>query len=158
MFQFEYLNKQKMPSQRRFLKEFGHFLSQLPEGYSYAVESRNPNYLNRAYFEFLNEHKASHVFIQGYYMPSVTEIYAKFRDYIRGTTVIRLHGYDRDDMEKAAGGVWNRIVEPKDAELDAILEMVRDLQKRKVNIFINVNNHYEGSAPLTINKIVERLG
>ena len=31
--------------------------------------------------------------------------------------------------------------------------MVRDLRQHNHDIFINVNNHYEGSAPGTIGKI-----
>jgi uncharacterized protein YecE (DUF72 family) len=157
MFQFEYLNKQKMASQRAFLKALDIFLSTLPGDFTFAVESRNPNYLNRAYFDFLHDHKAAPVFIQGYYMPSIVSLYEKFADSIRGTAVIRLHGYDRDEMEKATGEKWNAIVAPKDEELSAVAKMIRDLIKRNVNVYLNVNNHFEGSAPLTIEKMVKLL-
>ncbi len=158
MFQFEYLNKLKMPSQRHFLKVLGIFLSTLPDGYSFAVELRNPNYMNRAWFDFLNEYKAAHVFLQGYYMPPITDIYTRFRDSIKGTAVIRLHGSDRDGMEKITGDRWDRMVAPKDRELPGVAEMIRDLLKRNVNVYLNVNNHYEGSSPLTIEKLVKLLG
>jgi hypothetical protein len=35
--------------------------------------------------------------------------------------------------------------------------MIKDLQKRKVDTYANVNNHFEGSAPLTIQKIRKLL-
>jgi hypothetical protein len=35
--------------------------------------------------------------------------------------------------------------------------MMKDLIIKKVRLFVNVNNHYEGSAPLTIARIVSRL-
>jgi len=158
MFQFEYLNKQKMASQTQFLKALDIFLSSLPDGFTFTVEPRNPNYLNRAYFDFLNEHRAAHVFIQGYYMPPIVGLYERFADSIRGTAVIRLHGPDRGEMERAADGDWSRIIAPKDDELTNVAKMIRDLVKRSVNVYINVNNHFEGSAPLTIQKLAKLLG
>lgn len=31
--------------------------------------------------------------------------------------------------------------------------MVKDMVRRKVKVTINVNNHFEGSAPLTIDRL-----
>jgi uncharacterized protein YecE (DUF72 family) len=157
MFQFEYLNRQKMASQGEFLKRFGEFIDRCPGGYNYAVETRNPNYLNERYFEFLNSHGLYHVFVQGYYMPPIKNIYDKFSQYIRDTAVIRLMGSDRKGIEKLAGNKWGQIVDPRDEELPDIVEIIKALEERKVDVYLNVNNHYEGSAPLTIKKIQEML-
>jgi len=35
--------------------------------------------------------------------------------------------------------------------------MIADLLNNGVDVFLNVNNHYEGSAPLTIRRFAERL-
>jgi uncharacterized protein YecE (DUF72 family) len=67
--------------------------------------------------------------------------------------VIRLLGPDRKGIEKQTGKRWNQIVAPRDEELAAIVEMVEDLLERGVNVYLNINNHYEGSAPLTIERI-----
>jgi len=158
MLQFEYLNKQKMNSQNDFLFKLDSFLERLNDVQHLALEIRNPNYLNENYFNFLLEKKVQNVFLQGYYMPPVYEIYEKYRDLISGGTIIRLHGPDRKGIEKKTGGDWNKIVEPKDGELDKIVEMIRDLLSREVDVYLNVNNHYEGSAPLTITKIKKLLG
>ena len=45
MFQFEYLNKQKMSGLHEFIERFEAFLEQLNHKYLYGVEIRNPNYL-----------------------------------------------------------------------------------------------------------------
>jgi hypothetical protein len=66
---------------------------------------------------------------------------------------MRLHGGGREEIELETKGVWNAIVEPKDKELAGIADMIRDLENRKINAFINVNNHYEGSSPLTISRL-----
>jgi uncharacterized protein YecE (DUF72 family) len=45
MFQFEYLGRQKMPSQGQFEDRFGAFVAGLPAGVQYALEIRNPQLL-----------------------------------------------------------------------------------------------------------------
>jgi uncharacterized protein YecE (DUF72 family) len=155
MFQFEYLNRQKMPSQKEFLRRFSDFLSGLPKGLTLALETRNPNYLNHALFEFLENRQIACVLLQGYYMPSILEVIEKHRDFFlrQKLVVLRLHGPDRENMEKAAGKQWNRIVSSKQNELPPIVSFIRELLAQGVDVFVNVNNHYEGSAPLTIQTI-----
>lgn len=158
MFQFGYLNKKMMLSQAEFLDRLGAFVSQLPTGYSWCIESRNPNYLNDAYFAFLREHNLAYVFLQGYYMPPVFGIYEKCADRLTDNVVIRLHGPDRDGMEERADNVWSKIIEQRDADLDALTLMVQGLRLKRRNVWLFVNNHFEGSAPLTIERIQDRLG
>ncbi len=158
MFQFEYLNRQKMASQGEFLQRFGEFISHCPQDLPYAVEIRNPNYLNPRYFEFLNQARLHHVFVQGYYMPPVIQVFRNHADFFKEMAVIRLMGSDRKGIEKLAGNKWGKIVDPRDNELPDIVTVVRELEQRGVKVFVNVNNHYEGSAPLTIRKIKEILG
>jgi len=153
MFQFEYLNKQKMSSQGEFQERFAAFIEQVDSNYDYLIEIRNPNYLNQNYFRFLNTIGLGHVFLQGYYMPSITDLYQKYSENIQDLTVIRLHGPDRSDIEKKSKGNWNRIFESKAKEMEKIAEMVTDLLERKVDIYVNMNNHYEGSAPLSIQRL-----
>jgi uncharacterized protein YecE (DUF72 family) len=153
MFQFEYLNKQKMPSQKEFQERFSTFLGEIDRDYQYGVEIRNPNYLNENYFRFLQNNGVGHVFLQGYYMPPVAGIYRKFKSLLNSPVVIRLHGPDRSDIEKKSGGNWDKILEPKDKELQDIAEIVRDLLDRKMDVYVNMNNHYEGSAPLSIKRL-----
>jgi uncharacterized protein YecE (DUF72 family) len=47
-------------------------------------------------------------------------------------------------------------VAPKDDELARLLEMMRDMRGRGMTVYLNINNHYEGSAPLTIERLRER--
>lgn len=158
MLQFEYLNKLKMPAQSLFLDRLGEFLSACPKELQIGVESRNPNYLNRDYFDLLAERGAHHVFLQGYYMPPVWEVAEKEGDRGRGVTVIRLHGPDRKGMEERSGEIWNRVIEARDEDLHSVAALTRALLSRGVDVFLNVNNHFEGSAPLTIERIREMLG
>lgn len=153
MFQFEYLNKIKMASQSEFLSRILNFISNCDGSYIYAIESRNPNYLNRTYFQFLNEHNLGHVFLEGYYMPPMVDIYAKYAHLLKSPIIIRLHGPSRTDIETKSQGIWNRILEPKDQELARITKIIEEMHAKNLDVYVNVNNHYEGSAPLTIEKI-----
>ena len=157
MFQFEYLNKKKMKSQFEFQIHAAGFIQKLPKNFFYAVEIRNPNYLNENYFNFLEENNLTHVFLEGYYMPPITEVFKKYRNLIKDRVVIRLHGPDRKGMEEKSGGIWNKILEPKNSDLSKIADMLDELLSREVDIYLYVNNHYEGSAPLTIEKIKKMI-
>lgn len=157
MFQFEYLNKQKMPSMNLFMEQLSDFFDRAPAGYSYALEPRNPQIFTKDYFEFIRERELSQVFIQGYYMPDITGIYRDHRDLISGSVVIRLHGYTRNEIEKKTGKIYNQIVAPMDEELPGVIEMIQDLRSQGIQVYLNVNNHYEGSAPLSIEKIKQLL-
>jgi uncharacterized protein YecE (DUF72 family) len=159
IFQFEYLNKQKMNSLSEFQLKFSEFYKGLnKKAPSMGIEIRNPNYLNEKYFKFLSELNLAPVFLEGYYMPPIVEIYSKFKKHINNIAVIRLHGPDRKGIEKIANENWNQIYINRDAEIKSIVEMIKELQNNEVDLFINVNNHFEGSAPLTIEKIKKNIG
>lgn len=158
MFQFEYLNKQKMSSQIEFQDKFSSFISKCSDEFNYGIEIRNPNYLNQTYFDFLKDDGLAHVFLQGYYMPDIFELFQKFEKSIKKQTVIRLHGPDRKGIEERSGSDWSKRIEPNESELKKVVEMIQTLQKKKVDLFVNVNNHFEGSAPLTIKRIEELMG
>jgi uncharacterized protein YecE (DUF72 family) len=158
IFQFEYLNKQKMKSLSEFQFIFAEFCKQLDKKIPpVGIEIRNPNYLNEKYFSFLAELKIVPVFLEGYYMPPITEVYNKFKKHINQLAVIRLHGPDRKGIEKIANDNWNQIYINRDKEISSIVKMIKELQNNEVDLFVNVNNHFEGSAPLTIEKIKKLL-
>lgn len=153
MFQFEYLNKQKMTSQNEFIDQFTTFIQKCDPGFNYGIEIRNPYYLNKKYFDFLQQNKLGHVFCQGYYMPDIAQVYGHHWPMITTTTAIRLIGPDRSDIEEKSEGQWDKIYEAKDDEISRITKIIEELEAKNLDIYVNVNNHYEGSAPLTIEKI-----
>ncbi|MFA6979615.1 MAG: DUF72 domain-containing protein [Ignavibacteriaceae bacterium] len=153
MFQFEYLNKQKMSGLEELLDKLEPFVESLDKRYTFGIEIRNPNYLKAPFFEFLERNGLAMVFLQGYYMPPIRDVFKEFQSHIKSTAVIRLHGPDRSGIEQKTNSIWNKIVEPKDKELNQIVEVINTFQQKEIDLFVNVNNHYEGSAPLTIKKI-----
>ncbi len=157
MFQFEYLNKQKMPSLPAFIDILGAFFDRAPKGYHYAVEIRNPNYLKPEFFSSLKEKQVTCVLLEGDYMPAISEV-AEKSDVVTGDAlVIRLHGPDRSKIEKRTKGIWNEIVEPRDKSLNSAAGIIKAALAKETDVYVNVNNHYEGCAPLTIQRMVECL-
>jgi len=86
-------------------------------------------------------------------MPDITETYTKNWPLIKSVSAIRLHGPNRSDIEVKSKGLWNKIIEPKDDELSRISKIIEEIHSKNLDVYVNVNNHYEGSAPLTIEKI-----
>ena len=157
MFQFEYLNKKKMPSMNLFYDKLHEFISRAPKGYRYAVEIRNPNYLSPVFFKFLEENGLGYVYLEGYYMPHIGDVFAKFQPATTDFCIIRLHGGDRMEIESATGGLWDRVISPKPEGLKAAAQIVRANRKRKMLTYVNLNNHFEGSAPLTAGRFLKLI-
>ena len=157
MLQFGYLNRLMVESQGVFLERLASFAEALPRDLDWFVEPRNPQWLNGAYFGLLRQLDLGHVFQQGYYMPPVSRVYGQHAEKLSDRAVIRLHGPDREAMDERAGKDWSRIVEPRDGEINALAVVLGDLRRRGKKAWIFANNHYEGCAPLTIQRIKERL-
>ncbi len=153
MFQFEYLNKQKMSSQAEFVDRLEAFFESIEKTYPCAFEIRNPNYLNKNYFDFIERSNSAHVLLQGYFMPSIEEVFKKYHEVIGAPVIIRLHGPDRKKIEALTGKDWSKIVLPKDEKLSVLPSVINYFSEREIDVYVNVNNHFEGSAPLTIDKI-----
>lgn len=155
--EFEYLNKQKMSGAAEFLKALERFVDALEaKGLKNAlplgVECRNANYLTRDYFKALRDFGVAHVFSEKQYLPHIYELYDKNSDLVGERTAIRLLGGDRKEIEAKTKGVWNTIIEPK-KDLPEIAAMLRDLSEGSRLVKAYFNNHYEGSAPLSIERI-----
>jgi uncharacterized protein YecE (DUF72 family) len=157
MFQFEYLNKQKMTGLPEFLDRFGSFLDSLPSGFQYAIETRNPNYLKKEFFLFLKEKKLSNVFLEGYYMPPIKDVYHQFHSLLISPVIFRLHGSGREDIEKISWRKWNRRYISREKDLEDFSLIFKRLLEKDIEVYVNVNNHYEGSAPLTIQRLKDKI-
>ena len=92
-------------------------------------------------------------------MPPLAKLYGEHRRLLGEfpEIVIRLMGADRQAIERAAGKTWNQIVEPHDDELATVAGILTELRSGGDTPFLFINNHYEGSAPLTIERLRERL-
>jgi uncharacterized protein YecE (DUF72 family) len=155
LFQFEYLNREKLPGGLdTWLNSLQQFAESCESPVPVCLEPRNPQFLKEPYFKRLAEMSWGHVFNQGYYLPDIVDVYRKAYKLLKGTQVVRLLGPDREGIEKRTGKIWDQRSEPRDEELAIISRMVRHmLRDQGLDLYLNVNNHYEGSAPHTIRNL-----
>ena len=66
-------------------------------------------------------------------------------------------GWPEREIEERTKNISDTIIDPRDDELLRLKNVVNDLRERQHQVFVNVNNHYEGSAPRTIEKIKSLL-
>jgi len=157
MFQFEYLNRQKMPSLKVFIEKLSEFFEHVPKEFEYAVEIRNPNFLKQNFFKFLKDINVSPILLEGYYMPAISKVTEELDISSDRSLIIRLMGPDRQKIEKLTGEKWDRIVAPKDESLSSVAHVVEQNVGQGRQVIVNVNNHYEGCAVLTIERLVNML-
>lgn len=154
--EFEYLNKQKMPNRKTFISKLDAFLVSIPRDIPIALEPRNGPYLDADWFWFLQDNNVIHVFSEKLYMPPITDLYEKYSSLLGDTVIIRLLGGDRGKIEEQTSERWDKIVDPK-PQLPAIARMISDLDRQGKAVHVDVNNHFEGSAPLTIERLKSLL-
>jgi hypothetical protein len=128
-----------------------------PAGCRLAVETRNPNDLSQESFDLLGEHRLGCVFKKGYRTPPIGSVFSRCDSVTTDYAVIRLHGGDRQEVEERTSSVWNAVVDRRLEGLAAAARIVPENARREIMSFVNVNNHYERSAPLTIGWFCEVL-
>lgn len=152
-FQFEYLNNTRKSSSIEFLIKLYEFFTTLTNLVPpIAVELKNPHYLNSTYFKLLRILDISNVFLQNRLMPHIIDVYDKYKIYIKGKTIISLHSSDGYGIKNMSNSYFDR-----DEELKNIIKMIKELQNRGVKVYLNINDQYEGCAPLTFEKINKLL-
>jgi uncharacterized protein YecE (DUF72 family) len=150
--EFEYLNKKKMPGQAAFMDQLGAFIAAVPKRIPLAIECRNGPWLNKEWFQFLQQAGAMPVLSEKQFLPPIVDLGSKYMDLFGQMVVVWLLGGDRKEIEERAGGQWDKIVEPKES-LAFIAGLINDLINSGRSVRVDVNNHFEGSAPETINHI-----
>jgi uncharacterized protein YecE (DUF72 family) len=148
LFQFGYFNRTVFRSSGDFLARLEPFLAKLPNGYKFAVEIRNKNWLSKAFFDLLRAHKVAYALIDQSWMPRPSEIFEKFDPITADFTYIRLLG-DRKGIEKQTK-IWDRVIVDRSRELMGWVNVCQRVVRRGVTTYVYVNNHYAGFAPATV--------
>jgi uncharacterized protein YecE (DUF72 family) len=160
VFEFAPMRPADRPDSRTFADQLDRFLSRLPPGLSYAVELRNRELLTPRYLDALKARGVAHVVNFWERMPDVGEQLS-----IPGLldaapfVVCRLliPPGKRYDDEKRRFSPFDRIVEPNQKMRADVISLVRATMHRGKEVFVIVNNKVEGSSPLTIRALIERL-
>ena len=61
------------------------------------------------------------------------------------------------NVRAATFGAQKRIVAPKPGGLEAAAKIVRANAKKRILTYLNLNNHFEGSAPLSLRRFLDVL-
>lgn len=143
-----------------FLPRLDKFLSQLPTRYQYAVEVRTPSLLGARYHDTLKAHGVAHVYNHLYGMPSLAEQHdALGQSFPAPFTILRLltpRTMKYHDAVKAYEP-YSKLMAPLPAMRSETVNVVRQAMQRQINAYVLVNNRSEGSAPLTIQGLVDQL-
>ncbi len=159
IFEFGTFNKATFASPLEFQARLDPFLSALPDGFRYAVEIRNPDYLTPGYLELLRSHKVAHVFNAWTRMPELDDQARLSEAFTADFSVVRAllkKGRAYEDAVKSFEP-YQQIQEANENARAGMIEIVTHSRTRKKPAFLFVNNRLEGNAPGTIEAVINRL-
>jgi uncharacterized protein YecE (DUF72 family) len=137
------------------------FLSVLPEGFQWAFELRNEELMTPRWSDMLRAHGAAHVFTFWTAMPSLRAQLARHGKLSSLFLVSRLMlpPFMRYEEKKAEFAPFDRLVAPQPDMRDDVMALLRAAEEAGCSdAFILANNKAEGSAPLTVRSLAERVG
>ncbi|MDB4936004.1 MAG: hypothetical protein JWP87_2976 [Labilithrix sp.] len=136
------------------------FLSALPPSFPWAVELRNEELMTPRWSDVLRAHGAAHVFTFWTAMPSLRAQLARHGRLSSRTLVARLMlpPFMRYAEKKAEYAPFDRLVAPQPDMRDDVLALLRAAEEADcTDAFILANNKAEGSAPLTVKALADRV-
>lgn len=159
IFEFGTMNKSTFADAGSFLERLDPFLSELPDGWRYSVEIRNPEYLRSDYFEALHRRNVAHVFNAWTRAPELTAQVGMEGAFTADFSVVRAllrKGRAYEDAVKSFEP-YERIQEPNEGARAGMRAIAEYALRRKKPAFLFVNNRLEGHAPTTIEETIAGL-
>lgn len=123
------------------------FLSRLPNDLRFGIEFRNAGWLVEWTFDELNDHGVALALVAGKWIEGET-MFAAFEKTSADFAYLRFMGVR--DLPK-----FDRVYRDRSAELRLWAKQIRKLEAREV--FIYMDNYFEGHAPATANKVKKLL-
>lgn len=159
IFEFGTFAKGVFPSVDDFLARLDPFLDALPEGFRYAVEVRNPEYLGPDYFGTLSGYGVAHVLNAWTRMPELGQQIELAGAFSADFTVVRalLRRGRRYEEAVQAFEPYRLVQEPNEPDREAMRTIAEGALRSKKPAFLFINNRHEGHAPTTIEAVVDRL-
>ena len=124
------------------------FLESLPRGFRYAVEFRNSGWFNDWTYDELSESGVALALVEGKWVPREL-MFASLVKHEMPFAYLRFMG--ERDLER-----FDRICRERDETLIHWSKVIKKLEAQ--DIFIYVDNYFEGHAPATANKLNALLG
>ena len=145
---------------RAFLQKLDAFLGRLPKDHRYAVEVRNSALLGREYHAILQRHGVAHVFNHLYGMPPLSEQHQRLNGtFTAPFMLIRLLTPPDLPYQQAVKAYqpYDRIVRPLPRMRDETVTLLGHAVQEQREAYVLVNNRSEGSAPLTVQALVDQI-
>jgi len=156
IFEFGAFGQKSFAELGEFLARLDPFLASLPPEFRYAVEIRNPEFLERDYFACLRSHGVAHVYNAWSKMPELRHQMAipesATADFLVSRALLR-----RGRVYEDAVGLFQPYTHIQDENPEARESMrvlIGRAREDKKFLFLFVNNRLEGNAPLTILSLV----
>ena len=159
IFEFGTFSKSTFPTPGDFLAVLDPFLAALPEGFCYAVEVRNPEYLIPDYLDLLASRNVAHVFNGWTRMPVLEEQVQLPDAFTADFTLVRALLKKGRPYEQAVKTFepYQLIREPNEGAREGMRRIAEESRRRKKPAFLFVNNRLEGNAPGTIEAVAGML-
>ena len=155
VFEFQAMRGRDLPDPLAWADQLDAFLGQLPAGFRYAVELRNPELFTGLHGEVLKRHRVAHVFNSWTEMPTIGEQLQQSWAFPADFTVVRAllkPGRRYADAVKAFEP-YDRIQEPQPELRRDLIKAIQEVLRRRIEAFILANNRAEGNAPGTIREV-----
>ncbi|MCE9610513.1 MAG: DUF72 domain-containing protein, partial [Chthoniobacter sp.] len=136
------------------------FVRALPGGVRFAFEFRHPGWHVPRFAHLLEERGVSWVWSDSTTLADQAEGAFAFLPDTAGLAYVRLLG-DFEKKYNAAGHAIHRYGEllwPRDPALESWAVRIRQAAEAGHEVFVAANNHYEGFAPRTCQRLAARLG
>ena len=142
-----------------FLEGLDALLAGLPSRFRYAVELRDRKLLTPAYAQVIERHGAAHVYSYQTDMPTPGEQARQFPAESMPFVMVRLllRPGATYEQQREAFAPFDRIAAPDEAMRAEVVDIVGRAVARAIPAWVLVNNKAEGSSPLTIEALAERM-
>jgi uncharacterized protein YecE (DUF72 family) len=158
IFEFGTFGRKSFEELSAFLERLNPFLASLPKEFRYAVEIRNPEFLERDYFACLRSHGVAHVYNAWSRMPELRHQMAIPDSATAGFQVCRAllrRGRVYEEAVKSFAP-YTEVQDPNPEARESMRILIGRARENKEFLFLFVNNRLEGNAPTTILSVVER--
>ena len=157
IFEFGTFARRSFAGLHEFLDRLDPFLASLPPEFRYAVEIRNPGFLESDYFACLRSHGVAHVYNAWAKMPELRYQIGIPNSATAGFLVCRAllrHGRVYEDAV-AKFAPYKEVQDPNPEARESMRVLIGRARENKEFLFLFVNNRLEGNAPTTILSLVE---
>jgi uncharacterized protein YecE (DUF72 family) len=157
IFEFGTFARRSFDNVSAFLERLDPFLASLPARFRYAVEIRNPEFLEPPYFDYLRTRNVAHVYNAWSRMPELRyqlRIPASETAPFRVCRALLRYGRRYEDAVKQFSP-YRELQDQNPEARESMRVLIGRAREDRKMLFLFVNNRLEGNAPLTILSVTD---